>query len=153
SFSPAVDAVVNAGTQQLQADGFSSRSGWLTSSTWGGGSWLADSTLQSGVWGNTPRRYRALIPSKGFTLAAAFRRAGWRTIADMPATHVAWPEGHSFYHYEKTLVEGRWEVAQESSDRQSLGYHGSGFGFSPMPDQYALQGLQKLELAKRNRPP
>jgi phosphatidylglycerophosphate synthase len=153
SFSPAVDAVVNAGTQQLQADGFSSRSGWLTSSTWGGGSWLADSTLQSGMWVNTPSRYRALIASKRFTLAAAFRRAGWRTIADMPATHVAWPEGHSFYHYEKTLVEGRWEVAQESSDRQSLGYHGPGFGFSPMPDQYALQGLQKLELAKRNRPP
>jgi phosphatidylglycerophosphate synthase len=153
SFSPAVDAVVNAGARELRADGFSSRSGWLTSSTWGGGSWLADSTLQSGMWVNTPSRYHALIASKRFTLAAAFRRAGWRTIADMPATHVGWPEGHAFYRYEKTLVEGRWEVAQERSDRRSLGYRGPGFGFSPMPDQYALQGLQKLELASRHRPP
>jgi phosphatidylglycerophosphate synthase len=153
NFSPAIDAVVNAGTQQLQANGFSSRSGWLTSSTWGGGSWLADATLQSGLWVNTPSRYSKLIASKRSTLTALFRRAGWRTVADVPATHVAWPEGHSFYHYDKTLVEGRWEVAQESWDRKSLGYHGPGFGFSPMPDQYALQGLQKLELATRHRPP
>jgi phosphatidylglycerophosphate synthase len=153
SFSPAIDAVVNAGTQQLQADGFSSRSGWLTSPNFGGGSWLADSTLQSGVWVNTPSRYSELVASKRFTLTAAFRRAGWRTVADVPATHNPWPEGHSFYHYDKTLVEGRWEVAQESWDRESLGYHGPGFGFSPMPDQYALQGLQKLELATRDRPP
>jgi phosphatidylglycerophosphate synthase len=153
SFSPAIDAVVNAGTQQLQADGFSSRSGWLISSTWGGGSWLADATLQSGLWVDTPGRYRALVASKRLTLTAAFRRAGWRTIADVPATHVSWPEGHSFYHFDKTLVEGRWEVAHESWDRQSLGYHGPGFGFSPMPDQYTLQALQKLELATRHRPP
>jgi phosphatidylglycerophosphate synthase len=153
SFSPAIDHVVNTGTQRLQADGFSSRSGWLNSSTWGGGSWLADATLQSGVWVDTPSRYSELIASKRLTLSAAFRRAGWRTIADLPATHVAWPEGHSFYHYEKTLVEARWEVEQESWDRESLGYRGPGFGFSPMPDQYALQGLQKLELARRHRPP
>jgi phosphatidylglycerophosphate synthase len=153
SFSPAIDAVVNAGTQQLAADGFASRSGWLASPSFGGGSWLADSTLQSGVWVNTPSRYSELIGSKRLTLAAAFRRAGWRTIADLPATHVPWPEGHAFYHYDKTLVEGKWEVAQESWDRESLGYHGPGFGFSPMPDQYALQGLQKLELATRHRAP
>jgi phosphatidylglycerophosphate synthase len=153
SFSPAIDDVVNTGTRQLQADGFSSRSGWLTSPTFGGGSWLAHSTLQSGIWVNTPSRYSELIASKRVTLAAAFRRAGWRTVADVPATHVAWPEGHSFYRYERSLVEGRWEVAKESWDRKSLGYHGPGFGFSPMPDQYALQGLQKLELATRHRPP
>ena len=152
SFSPAIDAVVNAGTRRLQSDGFSSRSGWLTSPTFGGGSWLADSTLQSGLWINTPARYSELIATKRLTLAAAFRRAGWRTVADVPATHVAWPEGRSFYHFEESLVEGRWEVAQERG-RTSLGYHGPGFGFSPLPDQYALQGLQRLELAKQHRPP
>jgi phosphatidylglycerophosphate synthase len=153
NFSPAIDAVVGSGTQVLQANGFSSRSGWLTSPTFGGGSWLAHSTLQSGMWVNTPSRYSELIASKRSTLTSLFRRAGWRTVADVPATHLSWPEGHSFYHYDMTLVEGRWEVAQESWDRKSLGYHGPGFGFSPMPDQYALEGLQKLELATRHRPP
>jgi hypothetical protein len=151
SFSRAIDGVVNAGTRALRSDGFSSRSGWLTSPTFGGGSWLADSTLQSGMWVDTPGRYRELVASKRSTLTSLFRRAGWRTVADLPATHLAWPEGHSFYRYDTTLVEGRWEVAQESWDRKSLGYHGPGFGFSPMPDQYALLGLQKLELATRHR--
>jgi hypothetical protein len=139
--SPGIDAVVNAGTEQLQADGFSSRSGWLTSSTFGGGSWLAHATLQSGVWVNSPSRYSALVASKRLTLTAAFRRAGWRTVADLPSTHGSWPEGTSFYHYETI-----W-------DRENLGYHGPRFGFSTMPDQFALEALQKLELAKRDRPP
>src|SRR5262249_26202600 len=141
SFSPAVDELVNAGTRALQADGFSSRSGWLTSSTFGGGSWLAHATLQTGVWINTPSRYSELTTSKRLSLTALFLRAGWRTVADVPATHGSWPEAESFYHYEQV-----W-------DRDNLGYHGPRFGFSPMPDQIPFQALQTRELAKRNRSP
>ena len=141
SFSPAIDQLVDAGTRRLQADGFSSRSGWITSSVFGGGSWLAHATLESGTWVNSPGRYSSLVASKRLTLPAAFRRAGWRTLADIPSTHGAWPEGNSFYRYEKI-----W-------DRDNLGYRGPTFAFSPMPDQYAFQALQRHELAKRNRPP
>jgi hypothetical protein len=141
SFSPPIAQLVNEGTQHLQADGFSSRSGWITSSTFGGGSWLAHASLESGTWVNSPDRYSAVIASKRLTLPAAFRRAGWRTVADVPSTHGAWPEGKSFYRYEKVL------------DRDNLGYRGPTFGFSTMPDQYAFQALQKRQLAKRNRPP
>jgi hypothetical protein len=141
SFSPGVDEVVDAGNQQLETDGFSARSGWLTSSTFGGGSWLAHSTLQSGVWVNSPGRYSQLVDSKRLTLTSAFRRAGWRTVADVPATHGTWPEGHSFYHYATIL------------DRDNLGYRGPKFGFSPLPDQWALQALQKRALAKAHRRP
>jgi phosphatidylglycerophosphate synthase len=141
SFSPPIAAIVKAGTRALQADGFSSRSGWLASATFGGGSWLAHGTLESGTWVNSPGRYSALIGSKRLTLPAAFRRAGWRTVADVPSTHGSWPEGKSFYRFQKV-----W-------DRDSLGYHGPTYGFSAMPDQYTFQALQNLELAKRNRPP
>jgi phosphatidylglycerophosphate synthase len=141
SFSPPIDQLVNAGTRQLRAQGFSSRSGWLTSSTFGGGSWLAHATLQSGVWVNTPGRYSSVIGSKRLTLTAAFRRAGWRTIAEVPTTHGSWPEGHSFYHYSKIYERG------------GILYRGPRFGFSTMPDQYVFHALQKAELAKRNRPP
>jgi len=140
-FSPGIDGVVNAGTQQLQSKGFSSRSGWLATPNFGGGSWLADATLQSGVWVNSPGRYSELIGSKRLPLAAAFRRAGWRTVADMPSTHGSWPEGHSFYRYEKVY------------ERANITYRGPRFGFSTMPDQYALHVLQEHELATRNRPP
>ena len=141
SISPGIDAVITAGNRALQADGFSSRSGWLTSSTFGGGSWLAHSTLESGTWINSPSRYSALIESNRLTLPAAFRRAGWLTVADVPSTHGSWPEGRSFYRFEKI-----W-------DRDNLGYHGPRYGFSPMPDQYAFEALQTLELSKPNRPP
>jgi len=141
SFSSGIDAVVNAGTHELQTAGFASRSGWLTSSTFGGGSWLAHATLQSGVWVNSPARYSELIASKRLTLTSAFRRAGWRTVADVPATHGSWQEAHSFYHYDMV-----W-------DRDNLEYRGPRYGFSPMPDQYALEALQTRELAKQHRRP
>ncbi len=141
SFSPGIDEVVKAGTQQLQAEGShpaaagSSRRRLAEAA----GSRTPRCSRESGS--TAPGRYSALIASQRLTLAAAFRRAGWSTVADVPATHGSWPEGNSFYRYEKI-----W-------DRDNLGYHGPKFGFSPMPDQYALQALQKLELAERNRRP
>ena len=141
SFSPPIDQIVENGTQQLQADGFSSRSAWITSSVFGGGSWLAHATLESGTWVNSPGRYSQLIKSHRLTLPAAFAKAGWRTVADIPSTHGAWPEGKSFYHYDKV-----W-------DRDNLGFKGPNFGFSAMPDQYTFQAIAKRELAKRNRAP
>jgi len=59
----------------------------------------------------------------------------------MPATRGSWPAGRSFYHY-GTIYQ-----------RTNLGYQGPQFGFSPMPDQYALGALQKLQLAKPHRRP
>ena len=80
-----------------------SRSGWLTSSTYGGGSWLAHATLQSGVWVNSPGPLLRADQSKRLTLTAAFGRAGWRTVADAPATDGPGRSGHSFYHYDQDL--------------------------------------------------
>ncbi|HET8558023.1 MAG TPA: CDP-alcohol phosphatidyltransferase family protein [Gaiellaceae bacterium] len=141
SFSPAVDEVVDGGTQQLAADGFSSVSGWLSSPTYGGGSWLAHATLQSGAWITSPHRFARLTASKRLTLASAFRSAGWKTVAEVPATYGRWPDGHSFYHYGRV-----W-------DRANLGYRGPKYGWSPMPDQWVLQQFAKDELIKRDRRP
>jgi hypothetical protein len=141
SFSPAIDDVLHRGTAQLQAAGFSSRSAFLTSPTFGGLSWLAHSTLQSGVTVDGQRRYNQLVKADRLTLTRAFKRAGWRAVGDMPANHRAWPEGASFYHYDAVY------------DRRNLRYHGPDFGLPPMPDQYVLAALQRLELAKRERPP
>jgi phosphatidylglycerophosphate synthase len=141
SFSPGIDAVLGRGTAQLRAAGFSSRSAFLTSPTFGGLSWLAHSTMQSGVRVDGQRRYDQLVRTDRLTLTAAFKRAGWRAVADMPANRRAWAEGTTYYHYDKVY------------DRRNLGYRGPGFGLPPMPDQYALLALQRLELAKRDRAP
>ena len=141
SFSPGIDAVVETGTRGLRDAGFSARSGWLTSSTFGGGSWLAHATLQSGAWVDSPRRYSELVASDRLTLTRAFGRAGWRTVADVPSDDRDWPEGTSFYRYDKIY------------DRRNLGYRGPKYAFASMPDQYVLLALERLELAKPHRPP
>ena len=141
SFSPQVDAVLDTGTKQLQAAGFSARSGWLTSSTFGGLSWLAHSTLQSGVWVDDQLRYDQLVKTQRVTLSVAFKRAGWRTVSDVPSDDRTWPEGTSFYHYDKLY------------DRRNVGYRGPKFSYASMPDQYVYLALQRLELAKTHRRP
>jgi hypothetical protein len=141
SFSPRVDAVLANGTKQLQAAGYSARSAFLTSPTFGGISWLAHSTMQAGVWVNSARRYNQLIKTDRFTLSDAFKRAGWRTVDDVPSDNRAWAPGKSFYHYDKLY------------DRRDVGYHGPTFAYASMPDQYVYAGLDRLELAKRHRRP
>jgi hypothetical protein len=141
SFSPQVDTVLDTGTKQMQAAGFSSASGWLTSPTFGGVSWLAHSTMHSGLWVNTQGRYDKLVASDRFTLSQAFRRAGWRTIDDVPSNDRYWPEGSSFYHYDKVY------------DRRNVGYRGPTYSYASMPDQYVFLALQRLELAQANRRP
>ncbi len=141
SYSPQVDAVLHRGTQQLNAAGFGSRSGWLTSPTFGGISWLAHSTLQAGVWVDFPSRYNELMASHRLTLSQAFKRAGWRVIDDVPPDDHPWPQGVSFYHYDRVY------------DRNDVGYHGPTYAYASMPDQYTYLALQRLELAKTHRRP
>jgi phosphoglycerol transferase MdoB-like AlkP superfamily enzyme len=141
SFAPAIDGVLEQGTSRLRASGFSARTAFVTSSTFGGVSWLAHSTLQSGVWANSALRYNQLVGSDRFTLSDAFKRAGWRTVVDSPADDHVWPTGASFYHYDAIY------------DRREVGYHGPTYTYASMPDQYLYLGLQRLELEKRSRPP
>jgi phosphatidylglycerophosphate synthase len=140
SFSPRIRAVLDRGAAQLRAAGFSSRSAFLTSPTFGGLSWLAHATLQSGIRVDGQRRYDRLVRNDRLTLTRAFKRAGWRAVGIMPGNHRAWPEGSTFYGYDAV------------SDRRNLGYRGPDFGLPPMPDQYTLLALQRRELAKRRRP-
>jgi hypothetical protein len=141
SFSPAVDSALAVGDRRLRSAGFSARSGFLTSATFGGISWLAHSSLQSGLWVNSQLRYNQLIGAQRFTLADAFGRAGWRTVDDVPSNDRAWPEGARYYHWDKIY------------DRYQVGYRGPGFTYASMPDQYIFSALQRLELGKPHRAP
>jgi phosphatidylglycerophosphate synthase len=138
--APGVDDVLATGTKQLAAVGFSARSGYLVSPTFGGISWLAHSTLQSGLWIDSQLRYDEVVGSDRFTLSDAFARAGWRTVGDVPSNFTSWPEGTSFYHY------------QAIYDAHNVGYAGPQFGYAQMPDQYVLAAFQRLELAAPHPP-
>ena len=123
SFSPEVDAALAAGNARLKSAGFASRSGFLDSATYGGISWLAHSSLQAGLWVDNQDRYNQLISARRFTLADAFKRAGWRTVVDDPSNDRPWPQGKAFYHWD--TIYNRYQV----------GYHGPTFTYASMPDQ------------------
>ena len=138
--APGTDGVLDAGTAALRANGFGARSAWLTSATSGGGSWLAHSTLLSGLWVDNQQRDRQLLGSQHSTLIGDFGRAGWRTVVVMPGTTGPWPEGR-FFGYDRLYAE------------HDLGYRGPSFGWATMPDQYTLSALQRDEIAAAPRPP
>ena len=140
---PGMNAIVaptlKAGQQKLTAAGFVAKSGWLTSSTYGGGSWLAHGSFQSGLWITSQQRYRQLTSSNRITLTSAFHRAGWQTVGMEPGNTVAWPEA-SFYGYDAVY------------DSRNMGYQGPRFGWSRMPDQYTLSAFQRDVYGRKQRP-
>jgi hypothetical protein len=140
SFSPGVQAMLGAGADRLRAAGFSSRSAFLTSPTFGGVSWLAHATLHSGLWIDSQQRHDQLLSSDRFTLTAAFERAGWRTVVDVPSNRDPWPEGRAFYRFD------------EDHDRYDVGYAGPKFSFAAMPDQYTLAAFERMELTPGHAP-
>ena len=124
-FSPGVDRRLDGGTAQLDASDSPARSALASSPTFGGISWLAHSTLQSGCgwtassattrcWPATAHPRLVLRPS---------RLAHGR---DVPANQHDWPEASTFYHYDQVY------------DAHNVGYPGPAFGFGAVPDQYTL---------------
>ncbi|MGA8045165.1 MAG: CDP-alcohol phosphatidyltransferase, partial [Dermatophilaceae bacterium] len=135
-----VRALLDAGTDDLGAAGYRAKSGFLTSPTFGGSSWLAHASLMSGLWVDDQQRYERVLSSSRSTLTSVFARSGWRTVAVLPSNREAWPEGQRFYDVDTVY------------DRTNLGYAGPSFGFSGMPDQFALTSFTRRELTEQTRP-
>jgi hypothetical protein len=99
--------------------------------------------MQSGLWVSNQERYDQLVDRTGgarLTLSGAFHRAGWRTVADVPANRSDWPQGRAFYGFDTVY------------DSRNVGYAGPGFGYGPIPDQFTLAALERAELRPGPRP-
>ncbi|MFF5155864.1 CDP-alcohol phosphatidyltransferase [Streptomyces sp. NPDC000348] len=139
--APGVTRTLDARTAALARAGYHARSGWLTSATYGGSSWLGHSTALSGLWVDNQQRYRTVTSGDRLTLTGAFRETGaWDTVGIMPGVRKAWPEAE-------------WYGLDKVYDAFDLGYRGPKFSWSTMPDQYALEAFQRLEHGRgRDRP-
>jgi hypothetical protein len=140
-FAPKVDQTLNRVTQQLGAAGFGARSGYLDSPTFGGISWLAHSTTQTGLWIDSQQRYDQVLSGDRFTLSQAFGRAGWRTVGDVPSDGHGWPDGKRFYQYDQMY------------GASNVGYRGPRFSYARVPDQYTFKAFYHRELQPRHRRP
>ena len=125
----------------LEQAGLVSASTFLTSPIAGGQSWLAHSTLESGLWLPHQSYYNALLATDRLTLTKAFAKRGHRTVAMKPAIIMPWPEGASF----------GFEQIYAAED---MGYAGLPYNWVTMPDQYTMSAFEQFERsgAERDRP-
>lgn len=139
--SPGVNQTLSASNEALTKAGFHAKSGWLTSATYGGSSWLGHSTTMSGLWVDNQQRYRTVMSSDHLSLTKAFQKTGdWDTVGIMPGVQKSWPE-QEYYGLDKVY------------NAFQLGYQGPKFSWSTMPDQYALEAFQRLVHGrKRDKP-
>ncbi|MFF4543155.1 CDP-alcohol phosphatidyltransferase [Streptomyces sp. NPDC001406] len=129
--APGVDKTLDERTAALAKAGFHAKSGWLTSATYGGSSWLGHSTTLSGLWISNQQRYRTVMASDHLSLTKVFKKTGaYDTVGVMPGVQKGWPE-QKYYGLDKVY------------NAFQLGYEGPKFSWSTMPDQYALEQFQQ----------
>jgi hypothetical protein len=122
---------LSAAQHRLKDAGLAMRSGFLTSPTHGGQSWLAHGTFMNGMTIGDQTRYQAAIASGRQTLFHHARRGGFRTAAIVPAITRAWPEG---------LTMGFDDIFADGD----LGYQGLPFNWITMPDQFTLTAVDRI---------
>ncbi len=142
--SAAIAAIVADGRHELAAAADATHrdvsSAFVESTTFGGSSWLAHSTLLTGLDVREPTTYDLLLTQERPTLPKLFASFGFRTLAVMPGLKNDWPEG-AFYGFDAIFGE------------RELDYRGPEFGWWRIPDQYALAKLDSLALGRGPRSP
>jgi phosphatidylglycerophosphate synthase len=140
-FAPMVNQTLDTAQGQLASLGFQARSGWLRSPTFGGISWLAHSTMQTGLWIDSQQRYDQVLSGDRFNLSQAFGRAGWRTVSDIPSDDGPWDQGRRFYGFDRMY------------NSRDVGYAGPRFSYARIPDQYTLHAFARRELDRPGHRP
>ena len=116
---------------QLAALGLSMQSGFLTSPTKGGQSWLSHATFANGLWVDNQIRHAAALSSGRETLFHHAARNGFHTATVMPQITLDWPEAERM----------GFDLILPAKD---LGYQGLPFNWVTMPDQFTLAALDRL---------
>ena len=125
----------------LRSAGYTIASNRLVSPTFGGGSWLAHSTLASGVRLDDPVLYTMLLDSGRKLLPAYFKEAGWRTLDIAPGIKAPSAKATTAWGFDRELFADQ------------LDYKGPSFGWFAIPDQFTLDRAMAIRSALRPSPP
>jgi len=137
-YAPTVLPALDDFARRVGDAGYGLVSDRVVSPTFGGGSWLAHGTIDSGVKLD-PLLTRLITASRRETLPRYMRAAGYRSIAVMPGLKSSEPE-QSFWGFDRSY---------RAAD---LGYDGPPFGWFDIPDQYTLRRLDETEGAPGHQP-
>lgn len=139
AFAAQIDPVRARVEAGLRSAGFGVVTGTLRSPITGGGSWLAHTTMMSGIRIDDQPSFDVLMSSDFRAIAHDFAAAGYRTVAVMPRIDQPWPEGRLFGFGEVVLGP-------------EMGYSGPRYSWESLPDQYALDWVGRHVLAGSDRP-
>jgi len=138
-YRPAMEATLAGFSKRLDPHGFQALSAYLVSPAYGGSSWLAHGTLESGVRVKNNLESTALLRSSLPPMATYFRKNGYRTVSVMPGSRFPFPQG-AYFGYEQVYYANDFD------------YRGPPFGWAPMPDQFVLDWVRRREFTRRARP-
>jgi phosphoglycerol transferase MdoB-like AlkP superfamily enzyme len=124
----------------LATAGFHVASDFITSPTYGGFSWFAHATLDSGVKVISHLHSQLLDEQRPTGFADHFREAGYQPILVAPGTTRPWPGMDDYYGFRKHYFS--WE----------FGYQGPRYGWPTMADQFVLYHIQKEVIEKAQQP-
>ncbi len=138
-YRQAMETTMTGFAKILDQHRFSAVSSYLVSPTYGGSSWLAHSTLEFGLRVENDLEETALLHSSLPSLAASFRKSGYRTVSVMPGTRFVYPEG-AYFDYDQAYYAWHFD------------YKGPTFGWAPMSDQFVLDWVRRREFLQREQP-
>ena len=137
-YRKAMEATMSNFAKILKQHGFKAVSSYLVSPTYGGSSWLAHATLESGLRVKNNLEDAALLHSSLPPLATYFRKSGYRTVSVMPGTRFPFPQG-AYFDYKQVYYAPNFD------------YRGPTFGWAPMSDQFVLDWVRRHEFTRHNR--
>jgi hypothetical protein len=126
--------------KSLEAAGFHVASDFVTSPTYGGFSWFAHMTWDTGVKVISHLHSQILDELHPPALADRFREAGYLPVLVMPGTTRSWPGMDDYYGFRNHFFA--WQ----------MGYRGPRYGWAPMADQYTLYHIQKAQIETTSQP-
>jgi hypothetical protein len=126
--------------KKLQDNGYGIVSKFLGSPVIGGYSWIADSTLLTGVKIGSQVEYDHLLESDTKTLVSVLNDAGYFTVLSAPGTLREWPEGERFYGFDRYVYA------------KDFHYQGPEFSFVPAPDQFCIHNIHTHIVQKCEEP-
>jgi hypothetical protein len=129
TITPTFDAIES----ELGALGYSIVSGRLVSTTFGGRSWLAQSTLATAIPVTDQLGFDTVAMVKPPVLSGFFRAAGYRTVLAAPAVTRKDMRG-DLYRFDKNYYYADFD------------YAGPAFGWATMPDQFVFDFIRRREL-------
>lgn len=126
--------------RDLEKRGFHLASNFVTSPTYGGFSWFAHASLNTGFKVISHQHSQILEELSPPALANYFRDAGYHPILAAPGTTRPWPGQDDHYGIHHHYYG--WEY----------GYRGPRYGFAPMADQFVMDYIYRKEIRRSTQP-